>query len=382
MRLRTFHRGELSLPTHVRDFNRAAVLQRLFRGGPMSRADLARQIGLTKVTVSALIAGLVEEGVVRELGPDSRPGTPGKRGTLVALCEDQRRIVAVDLTRDGHLSGATMTLTGESMDHSRLDDLLPLGDEGVDELTRFCRTLIDVSQVPVLGVGVSTPGVVTGDGVILRAPKREWFGLDLQHVLGERLGLPVTVANDANCAALGEFAFGETDGDSVLSILVGDGIGAGLVVAGSLVHGSSSAAGEIAHITATTAGDGAPWGEPQTCVCGRRGCLETLLSEPLLREAIAGLSPAERTAWLTAVGERLGAVLAPVAALLDLSDIVIAGPEDLLAGPVVEAARAALTARIWPAMNHVPTLGLSRLEDRAPLVGAGVLVLSSTLGIP
>lgn len=380
--MRQFQRGELSLPTHVRDFNRAAVLQRLFRGGPMSRADLARHIGLTKVTVSALISDLVDEGVVRELGPDKRPGTPGKRPTLVALCEDQRRIVAVDLTRDGHLSGATMTLTGESMDHSRLDALLPLGDAGVDALTRFCRDLIDRARVPVLGVGVSTPGVVTGDGTIVKAPKRDWFDLDLQSVLEDRLRLPVTVANDANCAALGEFAFGETDGDSVLSILVGDGIGGGLVIGGSLVHGSTSAAGEIAHITATTAGDGAPWGEPTLCACGRRGCLETLLSEPLLRAALDGRGDAEREAWLTAVGERLGAVLAPVVAVLDVSDIVISGPEDLLGGPLVDAARATLADHVWPSMNHLPNLGLSRLKDRAPLVGAGVLVLSSTLGIP
>lgn len=348
----------------------------------MSRADLAREIGLTKVTVSAVVAELIDEGIIIDIGPDDRPGVPGKRPTLLTLCEDHRRIVAVDLTREGRLSGAVMTLTGESMDRRRLETLLCLGPEGVDELTNFCQELIAASATPVLGVGVATPGLVSPDNNTVRAPKRGWSDLPLEGILTERLNLPVAVGNDANCAALGEFAFGATEGSYVLSILVGDGVGAGLVVDGSIVPGPKGGAGEVAHVTATVNGDGAPWGTPTTCVCGRSGCLGTLLSEPELREALKGLDEAASKAWLRAVGQRLGAILAPIVAVLDLSDIVLAGPTDLLDGPLLEAAHDSLRERVWPSMNPIPRLAMSAIEDRAPLVGAGVLVLSRTLGIP
>lgn len=383
MALAGFHRRQqLSLPQHVRDYNRASLLQRLFRQGPLSRADLAREIGLTKVTVSNLVAELIDEAILVDIGPDDRPGVPGKRPTLLRICEDGRNIVAVDLTREGHLSGAVMTLTGESMDRRRHDQPLQSGDEGVDELTRFCEGLIAASAAKVLGVGVASPGVISPTGTIVRAPKRGWFDLPLQDILAERLGLPVSVANDASSSALGEFAFGATSGSHVLSVLVGDGIGAGLVIDGQLVHGFGGAAGEIAHITATVDGDGSPWGTPSMCVCGRLGCLGMLLSEPELRAALAPLDDTARRAWLSAVGSRLGEVLAPVVAVLDLSDIVLAGPRDLLEGPLMMAAQESLQQRVWPSMNPIPRFAVSALEDRAPLVGAGVLVLSHTLGIP
>lgn len=381
--MRSLQRGKPSLPTHVRDYNRAAVLQRLFRQGQMSRSDLARGIGLTKVTVSALVAELMAEGVIVELGEDARPGTPGKRPTLLALSEDQRCIVAVDLTREGGLFGAIMTLTGEPLVRLQKSSPLSLGEEGVAELTHFTRDLVAKASVPVLGVGVSTPGIVTVEGTILRAPKRGWFDLPLQERLTKELGLPVTVANDANCAALGELAFGEATGDNVLSVLVGDGIGAGLVVGGALVNGATSAAGEIAHITATYPGAGsASCCEPRRCACGRYGCLETLLSEPELREALAGLPTEQRDAHLAEVGRRVGSVLAPSVALLNLSDIIFAGPHDLLGPALLEAVREEISTRLWPAMNLIPTVRESQLDDHAPLVGAAVLVMQSALGIP
>lgn len=382
MKLRSFQRGELSLPSHVRDFNRAAVLQRLFRQGPLSRADLARQIGLTKVTISALVSALVAEGVLEEGEAHLRPGVPGKRPTMVAISETQRRIVAVDIARDGRLIGATMTLTGEFVDQLRVDEPLPPGDAGVDRLTEFSRSLTDLAGMPVIGFGISAPGVVTLDGKVLRALKLGWHDLDLQGILSARLGLPVTVANDANCACLGEYAFSETEGHSVLTLLVGDGIGGGLVLGGALALGAKSAAGEIAHLPATTRGDGGPWGEPVTCICGRVGCLETLLSESTLRSSVDGLEPQQRTQWLTEVGKRLGSVLAPITAALDLSDIALAGPPDLLEGPLIDSTRETLDQALWSEINNAPRLRVSQLKDRAPLVGAGALILSSTLGIP
>lgn len=387
MALRSVQRGKLSLPSQVRDFNRAAVMQQLFRQGPMSRAELARRIGLTKVTISAQVAGLVESGVLEEGIADERPGIPGKRPTLLSISETQRRIIAVDIAPGGQLFGATMSLTGAFVDQLRVESPLPAGDAGVEGLIEFCRSLMEISDAPVIGVGVSAPGVVNADGRVVHALKLGWHDLDLQRILTGRLDLPVTVANDANCACLGEYAFGETDGDSVLTLLIGDGsvgggIGGGLVLDGMIIHGARNAAGEFAHLAATTAGDGAPWAEPADCICGRTGCLETLLSESVLRNEVGKLPEPDRTRWLEAIGQRLGTLLGPIATALDLSDISIAGPADLLEGPLLDGTREALGAAMWAEINHLPTLRVSHLGERAPLVGAGALILSSLLGIP
>lgn len=379
---RSYLRGKPSLPTHVRDYNRRAVLQRVFSNGPISRAELAREIGLTKVTISALVSDLVDEGILTELGPDTRPGTPGKRPTLLSLSDNQR-IVAVDLTRDGTLSGSITSLTGETILRTQPTRSLPVGDDGVTALTEFCQELIKLAEVPVLGVGVSSPGIITREGTVARCPKRGWYDVDLQELLSDKLALPVVVANDANLAALGEFAFGESAGANVLSIMVGDGIGAGLVIDGAMVLGQTNSAGEIAHITATSYQDhDAPWPEPPLCDCGRRGCIEMLLSEPELRAAIAPLEEDQQQAYLAAVGKRLGTILAPSVALLNLSDVILAGPADLLTESLLDATRAAISDNVWPSMNLIPTVRASQLDDRAPLVGAAVLVMSSLLGIP
>lgn len=381
MNARPLRQGTRTLPGDVRSRNLAAVLQHLFTNGPHSRADLARATGLTKVTMSALVEELLDRTLVTELGEDVRPDTPGKRPILIGLSNEKWRIAAVDLTREGHLSAALLTLTGEIVYRQEFDRLLPTGEEGVDDLAKFCTELIGQAHTPIIGLGISSPGVVDTGGTIVRAPKRGWRNLSLEQTLTERLGLPVTVANDANCAALGEHTFGGGSSGDILSVLVGNGIGAGLVVNGSLVVGTHSAAGEIAHITATRADEDAPWDAPKQCECGRFGCLETLLSEPELRAATSGLSPASADSHLRAVGDRLGRCLAPMVALLNLPTIILSGPHDLLEGTLVDATSQAIAENTWPSMNGSPTVRTSQLDERAPLIGAAALVLSDVLGI-
>src|SRR5690606_624618 len=110
--------------------------------------------------------------------------------------------------------------------------------------------------------------------------------------LSTALDLPVHVANDANAAVLGEFTYGGASGKGLLLIAVGEGVGAGIVLDGALVQGYRNAAGELGHVTVLDDRDdvdGSPLGPPQTCACGRRGCLETVLSVPALRRRVAGL---------------------------------------------------------------------------------------------
>lgn len=359
------------LPEHARAHNRSLVLQHLFHEGPTSRADLARATSLTRVTISDLVSVLITEGLVEELG--TRPGQRvGKPAILVGLRTDAYQIVAVDLTEHGHMRGAVLSLTGEMMVRRQLDIDGRTGDELVDLLTRFVRRLVAAASHPVIGVGVGSPGIITLDGRVVEAPNRGWYDVPLAQILGERLGLPVHVANDANTAALGEFTYGG-GGGSMLVVTVGAGVGAGVVVDGVRVHGQGDAAGEIGHVTVDDNGD--------QCACGRVGCLETVLSVPALRRAIADKSTEDSDAALASAGRVLGVTLAPVVSALNLTEVLLSGPRDLLDGPLREAALDTIRQRTMPAINSGLQLRMAALDEDVVLAGAAVLVLSAQLGV-
>ena len=370
-------------PTEARAHNRAVVLQHLFQSGPESRAELARTTGLTRVTMSALVEDLINEGLVTEMGIEDRPGKVGKRATLVGLSENTWQIAAINLTNDGSLSGAILTLGGRVVSRLDMKSILPTGTEGIDVLTEFCRKVTDAAACQILGLGISSPGIIRPDGVIEQAPNRGWYDVPLARLLEQRLDLPVHVANDANCAALAEYTFGGAAGDGMLRIVIGHGVGAGLVMSGALMQGSEDAAGEIGHVTIVDERDGAdsPLGPPKRCACGRSGCLETILSEPALKRTMRGLGAQDRSARLEAIGIRLGTVLAPVVATLNISEIIVSGPEEHVNGPLLTAAAATIRERTLPRSHRTLRVRTSVLGSDGALQGAAVLVLSGRLGI-
>ena len=119
---------------------------------------------------------------------------------------------------------------------------------------------------------------------------------------------------------------------------VGTGVGAGLVLGGSLLHGHLGAAGEIGHVVVDPDGE--------RCACSRTGCLETILAVPHLRRGVA--EPGGGRGGAGRVGEQLGAALAPVVGTLNLHELVLSGPAELLDGPLLEAADRRIRARTMP----------------------------------
>lgn len=374
-------RGKV-LPEHARAHNRSLVLQQLFHDGPSSRADLARATGLTRVTVSDLVAGLIAEGLVAELGASPR-GRVGKPARLVGLRTDAFHVVAVDLADDELVHGAVLDLAGTVLERRSAPVGGRTGEAAVEHLTAFCRDLVAAATCPVMGVGVGSPGVVDHTGRVLQAPNRGWFDVPLAARLTEALGVPVHVANDANTAALGEVTFGKAD-PNLLLLTVGEGVGAGIVSDGVLVQGAGHAAGELGHVIVVDDRDdavGAPLGPPAPCACGRTGCLETVLSVPALRRRTAGLGPDATDAVLASVGRRLGIVLAPVVSALNLSEVVLSGPPELLAGPLLDTAEATVRERTIPVVGAQIRMRMTELGEDGAFTGAAVLVLSGQLGV-
>ncbi|NHT17819.1 ROK family transcriptional regulator [Cellulomonas sp. IC4_254] len=369
------------LPEHARAHNRSLVLQHLFHQGPSSRADLARSTGLTRVTVSDLVSVLISEGLVAELGV--RPeGKVGKPATLVGMRTEEYQVVAVDLADDASLRGAVMTLTGAVVARRTVSLDGRTGDEAVAVLEDLCRELLAAADRPVVGVGIGSPGVIDAAGVVVQAPNRGWYDLPLAALLAERLGVPVQVANDANTHALGEYTYGGATGAGLMVVTVGQGLGAGIVLDGALVRGRAHAAGEIGHVTVVDDRDvraGDP--EPRPCACGRAGCLETLLSLPALRRATAGRSPEESDAVLASVGRKLGVALAPVVSALNLAEVLLSGPPELLDGALRVEALATVRARTLPLLGQDLVLRMGSLDEDGALSGAAALVLSGQLGV-
>ncbi|KQT01128.1 ROK family transcriptional regulator [Cellulomonas sp. Leaf395] len=366
------------LPEHARAHNRSLVLAHLFHTGHASRADIARSTGLTRVTVSGLVAELIAEGLVEELGVRVE-GKVGKPATLVGMRTEAFQIVAVDLTDDAHLRGAVMTLVGAVVARRSVALEGRTGQAATDLLESLCRDLLAVATRPVIGVGIASPGVIDVDGTVVQAPNRGWYDLPLAADLTESLGVPVHVANDANTRALGEFTYGSAAGSGCMVLTIGEGVGAGIVVDGALVLGRHHAAGEIGHVTVV---DGDARDEPPLdCACGRSGCLETVLSVPALRRRTAGLSTEDSDAALASVGRLLGIALAPVVSALDLAEVLLSGPPELLDGALRESALATVRARTMPVIGHGLALRMGSLDEDGALAGAAVLVLSGQLGV-
>ncbi len=361
------------LPGHGRGHNRSLVLQALYADGGRSRADIARQTGLTRVTVSDLVAELMADGLVVETGQreDARPGKPA---TLLDIDRAAFQIIGIDLSAHASFSGAVLDLDGVIL--SRAEEPLEeaTGADAIAKVVRLAERLLAQTTAPVLGLGVGSPGIVDLSGTVLSAPNLGWDREPLQAMLTDRVGVPVTVTNDANAAALAEHGFGGAGSDMML-VKIGHGVGAGLLLGGTLLFGSRFSAGEIGHVVVGTDGG-------EVCACGKVGCLETWLSTPRLDALLADAGSAEqRDAILTTAGERLGIALSPVVGALGLAEIVLSGPTELIDGALADSALATIRRRTAPDVHGDLTLRMTALADDIVTRGAAVMVLSAGLGV-
>jgi predicted NBD/HSP70 family sugar kinase len=275
-----------SATDRLRRDNTALVLRSLRDDGPASRAELSQRTGLAKATVGVIVTDLATVEAVRDDDPAAvravGGGRTGRPGRPVSL--DGARSVGLGLEVNvDYLAATALDLAGRVV----LSSQVPLAagsretsGEALALLARDSLRDLESRGITVLGTTVAVPGQVDrSSGRVLEAPNLHWHGrevsADLRPVLGE---LPLWVDNDANCAAVGETAFGAARGvDHVLYLTGTVGIGAGVVLGGQVERGAHGLAGEVGH---------APLGDSSRhCACGRDGCWETAVGlEALLRE--------------------------------------------------------------------------------------------------
>ncbi len=364
--------------------NLLAALQTVAEQGTTSRAAIARATGLTKATVSSLVSELIDQGLVRELGPG--PTSRGKPPTVLALNEQGRESIAVDLS-SRPFRGAVVDLTG-NLRHTRHGDDRPHhGADAVDETIRLVENLLELAEAPVLGIGIGTPGLIAPDGAVIEAANLGWRNVPLASVLARRFEMPVTVVNDAQAAALAEYHTRPRDSRGLLLVRIGQGIGAGIVLDGRLHHGERGMAGEIGHVVVD------PGGDP--CRCGNQGCLETVASVPAIVARLTGEDPTRPwdalglaaefgvravRASIRLAAEALGPVLAAAVALLDLGEIVVASDLDNATDAFVDDLGLVLAGHVLERIRPTIHVGPPTRRDLV-LRGATAMVLNDQLGV-
>jgi glucokinase len=226
-----------------------------------------------------------------------------------------RYIVGVDLGGTNIVCGA-MPEDGSRQIATRTEPTRSTqGAEAVvDRIARMIHTVVaetiaetGARRSDFLGVGLGSPGPLDREkGVVLMTPNLGWQNFPLRAEVVERVGMPATLDNDANCATLGEWWLGAARGaNNVIGITIGTGIGGGIIIDGRLFHGASDVAGELGHTTIDSTG--------RRCKCGNYGCLEAYASGPAIadraREALAG---AEASILTEMVGGQLDLITAAV----------------------------------------------------------------------
>ncbi len=179
-------------------------------------------------------------------------------------------LVVGSVAEDGsalHALGSEPT-DAEAGERDVLDRLIALAQRTIAQTKR------EVPDAEIIGVGVGAPGPLdTKSGIVLLTPNLGWVNLPLRAIIHDRLKLPASLDNDANCAVLGEWWRGAARGSrNAIGITIGTGIGGGIILDGRLYHGSSDCAGEIGHTTIDSEG--------RRCKCGNYGCLEAYASGP------------------------------------------------------------------------------------------------------
>lgn len=309
-----------------------AVLHLIWQEQSISRADIARQAGLSRSTVSEIINEILPMGLVQEVGEG--PSRGGRRPILLEFRDDACVILGVEMGAT-HVAVVLTDLRGHVLTSASANHPVRTDPAGTRTLIgELCETCLEGEQRPLVGIGVAVPCPVdpTDSNRLSDVVMPDWNGrLGLEEV-AQRHGVPLMVDNDANLGALAEHWWGVGRGvDDMAYIKVATGIGSGHVIGGDIYRGSNGFAGEIGHIAIDPRG--------KQCICGLNGCLVTL---------VGGQALVQRAAELAAEFPH-SALAGRKHTILEIEDAALAG--DALALKVAQEAAANLGTAIAGLLN-------------------------------
>lgn len=380
-------------PPEVRGANRAVVLRLLRQNGYLSRADVARESGLSEGAISRIVTGLIDDGLVREDGAENTTG--GRPGRRLAL--ESRRVVFGAEIQNWETRCVASTMRGQivATQHFRTP---VTAEETLDELAacfREFRKRYTADRLP--GIGICTRGIVNREtGTLVLGSRSSWRNVPIREMLESKLREPVFVENNVRAAAIAEYTYGNFEFSRhhcLVFVVVDEGVGMAIVFDGKLYHGPHMAAGELGEMIIR-----ADWesSDPKAARCVEdlvsNGAIAKRYSEyiqgkrqlssgdttarvrRIVEAALSGDAEAKRT--LTDTARYLGIAISNLVWALDADTIVIDGAITA-AWPIVEPVLKRELPdyqEVWGSRNFL--LRPSALGGEAALIGAASLPVS------
>jgi len=389
---------------NIKNLNRHAILDLIrFTPGGIARVDLARQLGLTRAAVTEIVNDLMKARVVREMN-NQKAG--GRIPVELEVNPEFGKVVGVDMGAT-HVTLILADSSAHVIKELEFDLDINLGPEKclkqVDE--NYCELLSNsgLAKSDVKAVGFGVPGPVVSDIGIVDAPPimPGWSRFPIRDYLQKNWGVQVSLNNDAELGALGEWAYGAGRGEHNLCYLkVGTGVGAGILLEGQIYRGTTGTAGEIGHMTIDENGP--------KCSCGNRGCLEAFTGGRAIaqkamdvvrsgeRTDLANIKPVENITLKDVVaaarrgdlisqqlfkesGTHLGTAIAGMVNLFNPSMVVIGGGVSQIGDLLLEPIRHTVQQRSLLVASQAVRITSALLGRRSSGIGAVVQANSIVL---
>ena len=392
-------------PQKVKNINKFAVMDLIrFSPGGISRAEIARRLDLTRAAVTAIANDLLSTGTIRE--SESIVSHSGRPPVVLEIDPTRGYVVGIDLGAS-HIGLLITDMAAHILDEIEVPiDIqdgpaicLDQADRLLQEL--LARTNHNLDDILAIGLGVPGP-IVSEAGMVLAPPIMPgWDQFPIRDTLEKKWGRSVSLSNDAELGALGEWAAGAGRGETNLAyIKVGIGIGCGLLLDGKIYHGITGSAGEIGHLTIDENGP--------LCACGNHGCLEAFAGgRAIAQQAMDAVKKGQRTrlgsfqtdGTITAqqvataarqgdlvaqqilgqAGAHIGIAIAGLVNMFNPGMVIIGGGVSQMGDIILEPIRQVVNRRSLPAATRVVRITTAMLGRRSSSIGAVVQALTIAL---
>lgn len=255
----------------IREQNEALVLENIINHSEISRSAVSKSTGLNKASISEIVKKLMNDQIIDEIGIGSGSSSGGRKPILLQLNKHAGVSLGIDLGYD-YVSSMLTYLNGEIVEEKRTKGTLITKENVVEIIKDIIESYAHLAaDLPykIIGVTIAIHGIVFENNILF-TPYYDLDKINLFKDLSKIIDIPIHLENEANLTALAESIFSSKK-NNLVSVSIHSGIGAGIVMNGSLYGGLNGRSGEIGHMTLYPHG--------LACPCGNHGCFEQYCSE-------------------------------------------------------------------------------------------------------